>query len=546
MDVAKSVPAAMLTPDRPPPEDYYQNNCRVLISFVLQRYAQLLNATEQQMLKRFLGLSDDSQRLFARLLTRKPLVRIDQIEYAEVGDLASALEELTVAALIELNPAVAALEVLDLLRKAELHAEVKNLPKSCKKADLQLAWLDGRCDTQVRIRVRKTVSWLRVARREVWDLVQLLYFGSRRHDWSSFVMRDLGMVVYEPVAMHTHQFANRAELQQTLKFQRLGDLSQRLDEHTHLAAALSAELMPTVSDRFLRRRRARALMRIARWHERSQSWSDAAQVYQQVERHPARERLVRVLHKQGDQLAVAGWLEEISRAPLCEEEAQFVERFGRRQAGYQPPTTVIEIDQAEPNIEAQALELLLRPGAWGIHAENTLFKTLTGLIYWPVIFSDIPGAFTNPFQSAPNDLFDDDFVEVRAGLIEALEQRLADDNNLATHLHHIIREKQGRANALVYWPLLDSVSLDDLLEAVPLDDIRKLCAFMLRNLSQRRAGMPDLFIAYGPNTYELVEVKGPNDQLQPGQRVWFKHLQRLGIPARVVKLKLAARGSCFD
>lgn len=541
MDVAKSVPAAMLTPDRPPPEDYYQNNCRVLINFVLQRYAHLLNNTEQHMLEQFLRLSDDGQRLFARLLTRKPLLRIDQIEYAEVTELAAALEELSTAGLIELNPPVAALEVLDLLRKAELHAEVKNLPGSYRKFDLQLAWLDGWSEAQLRLCAQKSVNWLRVARREVWDLVQLLYFGSRRHDWSSFVMRDLGMVVYEPVAMHTHQFADRAALQQALRFQRLGDLSLRLDEHASLADALTAELIPVVTDRFLRRRRARTLMRIARWHERNESWDAAVQIYQQVEQHPARERLVRVLHKQGDQQGVEKWLQTISNAPLCEEEAQFVQRFGRRQAGYQPPTTVIEIDQAEPNIEEQALNLLLTPGAWGVHAENTLFKTLTGLIYWPAIFADIPGAFTNPFQSGPNDLFDDDFVDARAELIERLEQHLADDDHLASHLRTIVAEKQGRANALVYWPLLDSVTLDDLLEAVPLGDIRKLCAYMLRNLAQRRAGLPDLFIAYGKHEYELVEVKGPNDQLQPGQRVWLKHLQRLGIPARVVKLKLAAQ-----
>ncbi len=541
MDVAKSVPAAMLTPDRPPPEDYYQNNCRVLINFVLQRYAHLLNTIEQRLLEQFLSVSDDGQRLFARLLTRKPLLRTDQIEYPEVTDLASALEELCAAGLIELNPPVAALEVLDLLRKAELHAEVKNLPGSYKKFDLQLAWLDGYSEAQLRLCAQKTISWLRVARRDVWDLVQLLYFGSRRHDWSSFVMRDLGMVVYEPVAMHTHQFADRAALQQTLRFQHLGDLSTRLDEHASLAQALAAQLLPVVTDRFLRRRRARALMRIARWHERKQSWDEAVQVYQHIEQHPARERLVRLLHKQGDQQGVEKWLEKISSAPLCEEEAQFAQRFGRRQAGYQPPTTVIEIDQAEPDIEGQALNLLLRPGAWGIHAENTLFKTLTGLIYWPVIFADIPGGFTNPFQSGPNDLFDDDFTEARAEQIEALERDLADDNHLAAHLHMVITEKQGRANALVYWPLLEAVSLDDLLEAVPLGDIRKLCAFMLRNLAQRRAGLPDLFIAYGKNSYELVEVKGPNDQLQPGQRVWLKNLQRLGIPARVVRLKLAAQ-----
>ncbi|XOV81675.1 MAG: VRR-NUC domain-containing protein [bacterium] len=546
MDVAKSVPAAILTPDRPPPEDYYQNNCRLLIAYVLRRYRHLLHSEEQSLLQRFMDSSDDGQRLFARLLTRKPLLRLDQIRYAEVTGVHSALEELTDAQLVELNPPVAAQDVLDLLRKAELHAQVNSLPASCRKAQLQQAWLDGRSDTQVRALANRTVSWVRIARREIWDLVQLLYFGHRSHDWSSFVLRDLGRVSYEPVTMNTQQFASRGELMLALKYQDLSDLSRRLDEHSQLATALSEELLPCVTSRLLKRRRARALMRIARWHERSQSWLEAARVYEHVGLHPARERLVRVLHKQGNQQAVEEWLEKLRSAPLCEEEAQFVQRFGQRQAGYQPPTTIIEVDQAETNIEAQALDLLLQPGAWGIHAENTLFRTLTGLMYWPVIFADVPGAFTNPFQSGPNDLFEDDFVAARADRVETLESELADDDVLQAHLHRIVSEKKGRANALVYWPLLDSVSLQELLYAIPADDVRKLCAFMLRNLSQRRAGLPDLFIAYGHNAYELVEVKGPNDQLQPGQRVWFKHLRRLNIPARVVKLKLSARDSRLD
>ena len=102
----------------------------------------------------------------------------------------------------------------------------------------------------------------------------------------------------------------------------------------------------------------------------------------------------------------------------------------------------------------------------------------------------------------------------------------------------MVTTKQGIANALVYWPLLEQVSVEDLVQAIPLDDLRKMCGFLIRHLAQRRAGMPDLLVVYGPNNYELVEVKGPTDQLQPGQRIWFKHLQRMSIPARVVKLRL--------
>jgi hypothetical protein len=248
--------------------------------------------------------------------------------------------------------------------------------------------------------------------------------------------------------------------------------------------------------------------------------------------------MVRVLHKQGDNLAAQDYLEQIKAQPFSEEETQFAQRFGRRQAGFQPPTTTLDITQVQDSVEEQALSLLLEPGGWGIHAENTLFNTLTGLLYWPLIFADVPGAFTNPFQYGPNDLYDDDFLEPRQDLLIELESQFTDDSAFAEHLQHMVTTKKGIANALVYWPLLEQISVADLMQAIPLDDLRKMCGFLIRHLAQRRAGMPDLLVVHGPNNYELVEVKGPTDQLQPGQRIWFKHLQRMSIPARVVKLRL--------
>ena len=49
--------------------------------------------------------------------------------------------------------------------------------------------------------------------------------------------------------------------------------------------------------------------------------------------------------------------------------------------------------------------------------------------------------------------------------------------------------------------------------------------------------MAFLFICYGPDDFDFVEVKGPNDQLQPQQRAWFRVFDELKLPARVLKLK---------
>jgi len=567
----------MLTPDRPPPEDYYQNNSRSLFGFVLERYAELLDDDARRQLHRFNELSDDAQRLFARLLTRKgPLIRVDSLKYAEISSCERALAELAAAQFIRRRPAVPADQVLALLKKSELLdfagqylPSSLHLPKQMRKEQMMCALLSHRADAQLQRPLADALDWLQIADPSLWWLVRLLYFGDAVQDWSAFVIRDLGMVRYETVAMRSQRFSSHADLQVDLTYRRYSNLSRRIDEFpglaedllARIAAAEAAQQRPV--DRFVRARRNRTLVRIGRWHERLQQPQLACQAYASVPLHPARERMVRVLHKYGEADAAASWLAKIRSQPLSDEEAQFAERFGKRGAGYQPPVTELGIEAVRTDVEQQGLELFLQhaeqetrqqPGQvaervvrqeqvdpdymWGAHVENSLVRTLTGLLYWEAIFADVPGAFTNPFQFGPNDLYQEDFAEPRRHIIERIEADLQHDKELVTALLTTSEQKQGIANALVNWRLLEHIPLAEFLRAMPADDIRKLCHFMIRNLAERKSGLPDLFVAYAPQRYEFVEVKGPNDQLQPGQRVWLQHFERLGIPARVLKLKV--------
>ena len=109
---------------------------------------------------------------------------------------------------------------------------------------------------------------------------------------------------------------------------------------------------------------------------------------------------------------------------------------------------------------------------------------------------------------------------------------------MAEHLQKICRAKQGIANLLVSWGLLQTVSLDEWLQALPGDWIRTLSHFLIRNLKDYRKGFPDLFVSHPDGTAEFIEVKGPGDQLRPEQRAWFETFERFGIKARVIKLRL--------
>jgi len=547
----------MLTPDSPAPEDYYQNNCLTLFGFVLQQYGGLLPDLARQQLERYQALGNDAQRLFARLLTRKgPLIRMDRLDYREIEDLTAALQLLAEQSFIVIDPCAPADQLLALMTKAELFDFAPHkLRKQWTKQSMVACLLSTQSDRRLRQSLTNHFTCLRVSDPDVWWLVRLLYFGDRVQDWSAFVMRDLGMVRYQPVDMLSPRFNSIDALQLDLEYRRYSGLARRISEFPGLAADLQKRMTQPqehtrlAHDRFTRARRDRTLLRIARWHERLNQLDQAHATYACVEAHPARERIVRILHRQGEHTQAQSCLDDIRAAPLSDEEAQFAQRFGKRGGGYQPPSTQVFIKAARADVEQQALELLMQPAEeggcaglhkplWGAHVENALVRTLTGLIYWDALFADIAGAFTNPFQNAPNDLYHKEFLAPRTDLVAAIESEVASDEAMRSHLLTVAERKWGVSNRLVSWSLFEEVPLQAWIDNIPMAHIRLLTAFMLRHLPERRSGLPDLFVAYGPGQYELIEVKGPNDQLQPGQRVWFQHFERMGIPARVLNLKV--------
>lgn len=80
----------------PPSMTKYQQNFWVLIQEVLKSNPHLFTNDEKMFLESFISLSDDSQRLFVRLYTRKgPWFRMSNISYPEVTDSQQAIMDLS-------------------------------------------------------------------------------------------------------------------------------------------------------------------------------------------------------------------------------------------------------------------------------------------------------------------------------------------------------------------------------------------------------------------------------------------------------------------
>lgn len=529
----------LLKPQEAAPDDYYQNNFIEVFDFVLNQHQALLSTELARALHQFLLANDDAQRLFARLLTRKgPIFFEHTLDYREVSNAQQALDDLTNRGLILRCGQVPAEWLLNQLKKADLltlFASTAARQRSASKEAIKDRILGLYPDARICRVVAQHQPWCTVSEPSRWQLVQLLYFGGSGKDWSAHIRRDLGQIRYESVELSKSRFPDRDSLLSYLDERELQGRIYRLDEHPSLLSGLIEAFREPPSSAVAKRLRQRNVLRLGKWCEQQQAWDDALRVYPNAEIPPARERQVRILVKQGALERSQRLLADIAAQPLSATELIFSQRFGRRGQGFQPQVTTWPIEDTPENVEQYVLETLTAQGGWGVHSENALVKTLAGLMYWDAVFAPEPGAFTNPFQAGPHDLMAHEFAGQRSPLLAQIEA--LSDSALTEHLLAISQAKRGIANPLVSWGLLEAIPLQQWLDALPLSWIRQLCHFLIRNLADYRKGFPDLFVVHPDGTPELVEVKGPTDQLQPQQRAWFEVFANLNVRARVIKLK---------
>jgi hypothetical protein len=188
--------------------------------------------------------------------------------------------------------------------------------------------------------------------------------------------------------------------------------------------------------------------------------------------------------------------------------------------------------------EDGSVELLVAhalSGDWqSVHyVENSLFKTLFGLAFWEQIFAPLPGVFHHAYQTRPSDMFEQAFRQRRSELLDRRMEELR-RCDLRRELSAAYSRYRGYLCTWVDWRYIDLALVQDTLVVVPPEHLLAIWQRMLFDPLENRSGFPDL-IALGtrPGQYSLIEVKGPGDALQDGQKRWLRFFQQQGIPASV-------------
>ncbi len=612
------------------PTYYYLCNFQLMLEGVARRYGDLLDEVELGFIDTFSDLTPEAQCLLVRLISRKgPWFCEAQLSYSEIEAIPDAISELCEHSLICYEQPDTAW-LLHKSTKAELsqalveisRALVKDIKRLKKSELIQYAQETGLL-SHLLGRLAPEQHWFCLSPQAVYRRFELLYFERMSQSLSQFILADLGIHNFEAysTSIASRSFNTRAEIEGLYSLSTLyrefeeGELSgkpsdisiEKFDSFCQRLTELPEFIKEAGNEKLNRMTQGLWLM-AARQLERLGHFERALALYANTERPPSRERQARCLNKLGRDDEALGLVELMLASPMEESERLVARRLQKRlhrslgRAAPKPwqgefDTFKLEcqrtandesLEGEESNaqrveqcaarhlstVQGEKLRLC-------VEVENRLFCSLFGLAFWDIIFADVGGAFANPYQSRPSDMYQSEFYPRRK---QAIDKRLAalasgDTQMIMEHFH----QKRGITNDWVHWPLFEELSLD-LLElsllkldltnsrdkdAMPLllqlalqafsgAFLAKLFRQMLFDLRYYRAGFPDLIcfhltaehitnehqgtdevspsLAYNRDTAELIEVKGPGDALRDNQTIWLDWFNQSGVKASVCYL----------
>ncbi|WP_442961821.1 VRR-NUC domain-containing protein [Pseudomonas sp. BMS12] len=535
---------------------YYLGNFRTALSWITERYSDLLAADEQAFIADFLALPINAQALLVRLVMRKgPHFRASKLSYSEIGEIEAAAAHLLALNWLDENAALSLDEIFALLRRDELlacFAESRPM-RSLKKGELLEELRTSYPQIQAFERWSPGLDRLySLTIGALCDRLRLMFFGNLAQDWSEFVLAELGIYRYEKVAIgpDSRGFRHRRDIDDYLHLQHCRELFE--------AGLAVADVQMALGDfssdsPHLAARHARLQFQLGQQLEREGELVAAATLYASSRHGEARQRRVRVLEKLGDYASAHTLAAEALATPHSAAEAQALQRalprlcrsLGLPAVPKQASTQPVQIDLLLPRTDELSVEWLVQQhlhsdAAPVYYVENTLVCGLFGLLCWEAIFAPLPGAFFHPFQAGPADLHRDDFHGRRKELFAACLESL-NDGSYRQRIRATYAAKYDTLSPFVHWAVLTPELLETALHCLPAEHLRAWFVRLLDDIRSNRAGMPDL-IQFWPaeRRYRMIEVKGPGDRLQDNQKRWLQFCAEQGMPVEVCYVRWSA------
>jgi DNA polymerase-3 subunit epsilon len=371
------------------------------------------------------------------------------------------------------------------------------------------------------------------------EFLLYLYFGKTEDDLKNFALRDLGILRTNKASSFSARFTDGEEARACFHYSRLLDglAAKSVEIHRHAIGEILGG--PPCPRDYAADLRGRAACQVGQFFEKLGESDLARQLYRAGVSADCRERLVRLTYGAGDKFEAEELLRRMIDDPATDEEFTFASDFYARKFGGRRTSACTELlrsgstitvdDTHRGNPEAGVAGVMRRRGFRVFFAENTLWQSLFGLLFWEELFES--GQLHSGFDWVPQCLKNRSFSRQFVDQIEAklAAVRSGDALNL---LLKTVAARWGRPNGVFAWDHVDIEALRLLVTGTSSDGLATIIRAMCEDFRAMRDGFPDLMVAKDGRV-SFIEVKAEGDVIRRNQLTRLRQLGNAGISAEI-------------
>lgn len=526
------------------PVYYYLDHFEEMLGFVERTYGSILTDEHHAFMARFNGFSRDARCLLIRMINRRGAIfNRTLFRYREIGDIDRAIEELTAhghaRGLVESDYA----SFLACQSKDGLLAGAK----AAGLADVRGSWAKPRLIEYFLGAVPFATAFAHCGGDKFVSLHDIkpvefllyLYFGKTEDDLKNFALRDLGIVKTNKLTSFSGRFTDGDEARACFHYSQILDRLELKSLAAYRQAADDIIDGPACNSEYAAELRSRAAHQAGLFFEKRGDGDLAERLYRAGSSSDCQERLVRLLYAQGYKASAEEMLLGMIDDPASDDAHLFAtdfyaRKFGGRRTGLctellRAGRTITVDDTHRGNPEAGVAGVMRRQGYRVFFAENTLWHSLFGLLFWDELFES--GQLHSGFDWMPQCLRDKSFARRFAPRIDAALSAVAGGNGLPLVLR-TIAAKWGRPNALFAWNYVNVEALRTLLTIADGAGVAAILRAMSDDFRAMRDGFPDLMLA-AEGKVSFLEVKAEGDVIRRNQLTRLRQLGSAGISAEI-------------
>ena len=526
------------------PAHYYLDHFVEMLGFVQRTYGPVLTADHHAFIARFETLSRDARCLLVRMVNRRGAIfNRSLFNYPEIADVERAASDLAVAG--HARP----------LDEADYPAFVACLPKdvlvtgaqAAGRGDVRKSWSKPKFIDYYLKRIPFSVAaqhcgahkFIALDGTRPVEFLLYLYFGKTEVDLKNFALRDLGILRTNRETSFNARFTDGEEALASFHYSQILDRLEIQSETVYRQAAVEVLSGPSCGTEYAADLRGRAAHRTGLYFEKAGEGVLARQLYRAGSSPDCNERLARLLYNEGDRVGAEELLQRMIDDPASDGEHLFARDFYARKFGGQRTGLYTELlrsgrtitvdDTHRGNPEAGVAGVLRREGAKVFHAENVLWHTLFGLLFWDELFEK--AKLPSGFDWMPHCLKDRSFRRLFASSIEEKLEAIRSGQALPTILR-TVAARWGRPNGIFAWDHVQVEALRALLDGADPAGIARIVRAMCDDFRAMRDGFPDLMVVRDGKV-SFTEVKAEGDVIRRNQLTRLRQLGAAGVVAEI-------------